>query len=389
MAPDAQDGLRRLLIVEEEQALRDVLAQRLSEAGYEVDTLSSGNGLSRDIIGLINPDLVVIDPFLKDMPIASVARVLAKLHSELGFKLLLIDGGGDPKRLSQVAAACDADGSITKRELLTGPADAVAERFLPEAEVHSLVEADDGEGIEIPIAPPAAAVEFDIDVELTEEPPEPRAPRKPATNVKPPPPPAKPASQPPAKPASQPPAKLASKPPGKSVGPPLAKPASKPPEPKARPKTTGAPRPAQPMAAAGQKLLEMIEEEIVDLDKAPPKAPAGLQVAISLLSKHNFYVGATGDLRSGGVFVAAEPTHLVGRPVELRLEVPFVPPLETTATVEWLQAGEARYHGRASVGCYGLSLAHLPAKDREALESFFKERAPFKHLAKPATKPPA
>ena len=94
---------------------------------------------------------MLIDPFLGDMPIASVARVLAKLHSELGFKLLLIHGGRDPKRLAQVAVACEADGTATKRDLLQAPADAVAERLLPEAQVEVLAPGDDDVGIEIPI----------------------------------------------------------------------------------------------------------------------------------------------------------------------------------------------------------------------------------------------
>jgi CheY-like chemotaxis protein len=353
--------LRRLLIVEEEQSLRDLLTRRLAEAGYEVDSLSSGNGLSLDIVGLINPDLMLIDPFLGDMPIAAVARVLAKLHTELGFKLLLVDSGRDPKRLGQVAAACDADGLITKKELLQGPADAVAERFLPGAgiEAPQALELDDGEGIEIPIAPTPAEPELEIEIELSPEPPEPRPPRKPPPN---PPPPAPRVDKPPPQPSGTP----KGKPAGTGA--------------MAKAPTTAAPAP-KPRGTSGQRLLEMIEEEIVDLDKVPPKPPDALRITVSLLSKHNFYVGATGDLRSGGVFVATEPSHAVGRPVQIHLEVPFVAPLETSATVEWVQAGEARYHGRASVGCFGLSLAHLPQKDREALEVFFRERAPFKHLA--------
>ena len=126
----------------------------------------------------------------------------------------------------------------------------------------------------------------------------------------------------------------------------------------------GAPRPKS-KAVAGQKLLEMIEEEIVDLDKAPPKPQEAMQITISLLSRHNLYVGATGDLRTGGVFVAAEPAHAVGAPVSVRVEVPFVPAIQTLAIVEWLRPGEARYHGRAAVGCYGLSLG-APAREATA-----------------------
>jgi Tfp pilus assembly protein PilZ len=227
----------------------------------------------------------------------------------------LIDGGQKPLELERIAIACRADGRISKRELLRAPADALAEHCLPEVEPVELVEEEVREE-DLPTA--EIALEQGTDIQLNHGP----APRR-----EPPPPPA-----------------------------------------------------ARAIARSAHDILAMIEDEIGEV--APPELKpkeSHFEVAIHLFSRHNFYVGATGDLRTGGVFVATSATPRIGEKVSLKLQIPFLSILETQAPVQWVREGGRM--GRVTSGV-GLSLAHLPASQRAALEKFFFERAPLTYLNK-------
>jgi hypothetical protein len=64
-----------------------------------------------------------------------------------------------------------------------------------------------------------------------------------------------------------------------------------------------APPPAARGAGAGVDLMALIDEELVDEPKARP-VPTRVEVNVSLVSEHNFYVGQTRRMDSGGVFIA-------------------------------------------------------------------------------------
>lgn len=63
----------RLLVVDDEPNIRDLLASSLRFAGFEVSTVADGNGALR-AIDRDNPDLVVLDVMLPDMDGFTVAR---------------------------------------------------------------------------------------------------------------------------------------------------------------------------------------------------------------------------------------------------------------------------------------------------------------------------
>lgn len=63
----------RLLVVDDEPNIRDLLASSLRFAGFEVSTAADGNGALR-AIDRDNPDLVVLDVMLPDMDGFTVAR---------------------------------------------------------------------------------------------------------------------------------------------------------------------------------------------------------------------------------------------------------------------------------------------------------------------------
>src|ERR1700733_462704 len=107
----------RVLVVDQDNASRSLLQRELGAAGYEVDVLSSGNGLTSDMVQLVRPDVLLIDPFMSDLPWPAVEELLRRLRQDQQLVLLLIDGGRDPERLKKVAEACRADGRIQKKEL--------------------------------------------------------------------------------------------------------------------------------------------------------------------------------------------------------------------------------------------------------------------------------
>ncbi len=316
----------RVLVVDADEAVRALLARELAAAGYEVDTLSSGDGFSEDMVRLIRPDLLLVDPLLDGVPQAALARALASLREDGACKLVLIDGGGGGRAIERVAAACRPAGIIAMRDLLDSPGDVIAEQLLPEAEVVS-------EAAPLPTAD--AAAEEGIDIDLTFDPPAPR------------PPPAAP--PPPGIPRSGKQARVAGIPP---VGP-----------------------PAPAVARRRSAVLERIHDEVGTLAPAPVRPISSFRVEVTLFGKHNFYVGASGDLATGGVFVATDRPPPVGQRVRLRIELSGGAAIETDAPVEWVrEAGSASW---ASAGA-GLSLAHLEGAPRRRVEAFFAQRMPLR-----------
>lgn len=344
MAAEVLQPNLRVLIVDHDEVVRDMLAADLSAAGYEVDTLSSGNGFTADMVELIHPDLLLVDPFLPDVPFEAVTAVLQALHVDGAFKLVLIDGGQDPERLAALARDCRADGSVTKRDLLNAPADAVAEQLLPEVEIVEEV---------APLPSADVAMDEGLEIELTADPPARRL------NM----------GKPPTLTGMGGKGQRASSSRTGPAAPPAAKPAATAP-------SAAKEGPGAAVARPSSRLARIIEDEVGQIAKAPAKAVTDYQVDISLFSRNNFYVGPTGDLRTGGVFIATSILGTVGDRLRLVLQLPFAAPLEVEGAVEWVRPGNQAARVTAGIG---VSLAHLPADWRSRLEIFFRERAPLRY----------
>src|SRR4030088_2420670 len=67
----------RLLVVDDDRALRDVLRRALTLAGYEVRLAESGAGALADVTGAV-PDAVVLDVGLPDIDGLEVCRLLRR-----------------------------------------------------------------------------------------------------------------------------------------------------------------------------------------------------------------------------------------------------------------------------------------------------------------------
>ena len=93
---------------------------------------------------------------------------------------------------------------------------------------------------------------------------------------------------------------------------------------------------------------------------------------VSLSSESQFFVGLTGDLSEGGLFVATWRRISVGAPVALALSLPDGP-LLVRGYVRWVRE---QVDGGATPGL-GIAFESLSDVDRVRIEAFCTERAPL------------
>jgi uncharacterized protein (TIGR02266 family) len=103
--------------------------------------------------------------------------------------------------------------------------------------------------------------------------------------------------------------------------------------------------------------------------RAEPRASLG--VDISLSSESTFFVGLTGDLSEGGVFVVTYQAVRKGSEVDLEFRLPRVT-VHARGRVRWLRrATEDTPPG------VGIAFTAMSAPDREHIESFCRKRQPL------------
>jgi Tfp pilus assembly protein PilZ len=165
-------------------------------------------------------------------------------------------------------------------------------------------------------------------------------------------------------------------------------PVAQPPSP-ASPRTaaSAAPAPAPPRAAAppppppaAPARPAPLDDELDDGRRGPVTArPARVEVNVSLVSEHNFFVGATRRLDSGGVFISTAMPPPVGTPLQLRLGLADGRKLDLDGEVTFVRARSA-LGGRQPSGC-GVRLSGLPTWALDAIERFVAARPPIVWIA--------
>jgi len=200
---------------------------------------------------------------------------------------------------------------------------------------------------------------------------------------------ASPSSRPPGTPSS-----TASFPPSPAAGPlpppgatppfgqPPGTPSYAPPPPDPRPPPPPAPvlgtiyeSPSRPPPPADHTdLLSLIDEELVEARPRPPPN-ARVEVNVSLVSEHNFYVGVTRRIDSGGVFIATAMPPPAGTRVQVRLGLADGRKIDLEGEVAFLR-GKSATTGRQPPGC-GVRLQSLPGWAVDAIERFFLARQPI------------
>jgi hypothetical protein len=120
-------------------------------------------------------------------------------------------------------------------------------------------------------------------------------------------------------------------------------------------------------------LLALIDEELVDEPRARP-ALTRVEVNVSLVSEHNFYVGTTRRVDSGGVFIATALPPPAGTRLQVRLGLADGRKLDLEGEVSFVREKSATT-GRQPSGC-GVRLRALPGWAMEAIDRFATARQP-------------
>src|ERR1700742_2016104 len=98
---------KRILILDDDQDILDIVSYLLMDSGYEVRTLSSGEQIFATI-SLFNPDLVLMDVMLASMDGRVSCRDLKKNDATHHIPVILISGTHDlAKSLHQQGAPND------------------------------------------------------------------------------------------------------------------------------------------------------------------------------------------------------------------------------------------------------------------------------------------
>jgi len=137
--------------------------------------------------------------------------------------------------------------------------------------------------------------------------------------------------------------------------------------------------PATPLASprsrsANVDLMALIDEELVDEPRARP-VPTRVEVNVSLVSEHNFYVGASRRIDSGGVFIASAMPPPVGTRLAVRLGLADGRKVDVDGEVAFVREKSATI-GRQPTGC-GVKLIGLPGWAIDAIDRFILARQPI------------
>jgi hypothetical protein len=125
---------------------------------------------------------------------------------------------------------------------------------------------------------------------------------------------------------------------------------------------------------SGVDLMALIDEELVE-EPARRVVPTRVEVNVSLVSEHNFYVGPTRRIDSGGVFIATVMPPSAGTRLQVRLGLADGRKLDLEGEVSFVREKLATT-GRQPSGC-GVKLFNLPGWAVEAIDRFLLARQPI------------
>jgi len=124
-------------------------------------------------------------------------------------------------------------------------------------------------------------------------------------------------------------------------------------------------------------LMALIDEELVDEPKNRPHVTR-VEVNVSLVSEHNFYVGPTRRVDSGGVFISTVLPPPVATRLQVRLGLADGRKLDLEGEVVFIREKSA-ISGRQPAGC-GVKLYSLPGWAVEAIDRFLLARPPIVYV---------
>ena len=120
--------------------------------------------------------------------------------------------------------------------------------------------------------------------------------------------------------------------------------------------------------------MALIDEELEDEPKQRPVLTR-VEVNVSLVSEHNFFIGPTRRVDSGGVFIATAMPPPVGTRLQVRLGLADGRKLDLEGEVAFVREKSATT-GRQPSGC-GVKLFSVPGWAIDSIERFILARQPL------------
>lgn len=137
---------------------------------------------------------------------------------------------------------------------------------------------------------------------------------------------------------------------------------------------SGGPLRRPPVPPPNVDLMALIDEELVDEPRQRP-LPTRVEVNVSLVSEHNFYVGVSRRIDTGGVFIATAMPPPVGTRLAVRLGLADGRRIDLEGEVAFVREKSATI-GRQPTGC-GVKLHSLPGWAVDAIDRFVLARQPI------------
>ncbi len=134
------------------------------------------------------------------------------------------------------------------------------------------------------------------------------------------------------------------------------------------------PPPLRTIPSPSIDLMALIDEELVDEPRSRPQ-PTRVEVNVSLVSEHNFFVGSTRRIDSGGVFIATSLPPPLGTQLQVRLGLADGRKIDLDGEVAFIREKSATT-GRQPAGC-GVRLVGLPGWASESIDRFTQARQPI------------
>jgi Tfp pilus assembly protein PilZ len=316
----------RVVLIDRDPALLARVSGELTVAGMQVETLDTTLGLTPELLALSAPDVLLLDANLPGLPSDVIPAIFSDLRRRRRLRcMVVVEGSRD--QVAKEAARLGADAGVPRQALLEAGARALKENSTPPAR-----EAAPDPLSEVPTVRPTPVLPM----------------QNPYRSAPPPPPPPPPT---------------------------LATPPSSPDAAAGRSNLNGQARPSS-------AILSLIEDELAKTP-ASPELPteSRFQVSLDLFSEHTLFVGRSGTVESGGIFVATSLPPSVGSEVTLELTVFRKVREVVIGRVAWQTP--PRMNGKQPGGCGVIVDTKLSEELKRALQRFLEERKPLTWIPRP------
>jgi DNA-binding response OmpR family regulator len=98
--------MRRILAVDDDKDILEIIKYILEESGYEVDTLAEGKSLF-DHVKQHEPDLILLDIMLGNLDGRELCKTLKNQQETKSIPVILISASHDPGNLNQAGSPDD------------------------------------------------------------------------------------------------------------------------------------------------------------------------------------------------------------------------------------------------------------------------------------------